>query len=111
MEEYVLCPTCHQSVRRTDYFCYNCGKNLRPRPLSNSFSSQIILYIKTLLLPPLGIIWGFRYLRQQGVASKIVGLITIVITIIEIILLIKFTISLVNTVNQQIYQQTQLFGL
>jgi hypothetical protein len=111
MEETTLCPACHQPVRPTDYFCYNCGKNLRPRPLSTSLVSQIILYIKTLLLPPFGIIWGFRYIRQPGAASKIVGIITIAITIVEIVFLIQFTINLINTVNQQIYQQTSLYGI
>ncbi|MCX6704606.1 MAG: hypothetical protein NTZ07_04160, partial [Candidatus Woesebacteria bacterium] len=108
MDEIALCPTCHQPVKLTDYFCSNCGKNLRPRPLSTSLVSQISLYIKTLLLPPLGFIWGYRYLRQSGTGSKIVGLITIVITVIEVILLIKFTVNLVNTVNQHVYQQIQL---
>jgi len=111
MDETTLCPTCHQSVRLTDYFCSNCGKNLRPRPLSTSLLSQIALYLKTLLLPPLGFIWGYRYLRQPGTNSKIVGLITIAITIIEIVLLVEFAVNLVNTVNQQIYQQTSLYGL
>ena len=111
MEGNTLCPTCHQPIQLAYYFCPNCGKNLRPRPLSISFLSQIILYIKTLLLPPLGIIWGFRYLRQSGIASKIVGLITIAITIIEIIFLVKFTVNLINVVNQQIYQQTILYSL
>ncbi len=111
MEENTLCPICHQSVRPIDYFCSNCGKNLRPRPLSTSFSSQISLYVKTLLLPPLGIVWGFRYLRQPDAKSKIVGLITIVITVIEIVFLVKFTINLINIVNQQVSQQAQLFGL
>jgi hypothetical protein len=111
VDENTLCPTCHQPVRLTDYFCSNCGKNLRPRPLSTSFLSQIGLYLKTLLLPPLGIVWGIRYLRQPDTKSKIVGLITIVITIIEIVFLVIFTVNLVNTVSKQIYQQTNLYGL
>lgn len=111
MDETVLCPACHQPVKLADYFCSNCGKNLRPRPLSTSLSSQIPLYLKTLLLPPLGFIWGYRYLRQPDTRSKIVGLITIAITIIEIVFLIEFTVNLIDTVNRQIYQQTNLYGL
>jgi len=111
MEGNTLCPTCHQPIQPTYYFCSNCGKNLRPRPLSTSLSSQIPLYLKTLLLPPLGFIWGYRYLRQPDTRSKIVGLITIVITIVEIVFLIEFTVNLIDTVNRQIYQQTNLYGL
>jgi hypothetical protein len=111
MDEIISCPTCHQPVRPTDYFCPNCGKNLRPAPLSTSLSGQISLYLKTLLLPPLGLVWGFRYLRQSDTKSKIVGLVTIIITTIEVIWLIQFTINTVNTFTEQLNQQTQLYGL
>jgi len=111
MEEFLNCPKCHQSVATDDYFCRNCGHNLRPRPLSTSLGSQIVLYLKTLLLPPLGIIWGFRYFRQSDTASKLVGLFAIIITIVEIIWLIQVTATTVDTANRQIYQQLKIYGL
>jgi hypothetical protein len=109
MEEILICPGCHQPVAPIDYFCPNCGKNLRPSPLSTSPASQILLYLKTIILPPFGFYWGYRYLRQSDTTSKIVGLITILITLVEIIWLTQTTIAAVNTVNQQV--QIQLNGL
>ena len=111
MQDINICPSCHQPVIPNYYFCPNCGKNLRPRPLSTSTSTQVLLYLKSLLLPPLGIIWGIRYIRQSDVSSKLVGLFTILITIIEIVFLIQTTVYTVNTVNQQINRQSQLYGL
>ena len=107
----ITCPNCHQSIKSIDYFCANCGKKLRNKPLSTSLSTQVILYIKTLLLPPMGIIWGIRYLRQSDSVSKWVGFIAIVITIIEIIWITQSTISIINFTNQQVSQQMNLYGL
>jgi hypothetical protein len=106
-----FCQTCHQPVQENFYFCPNCGKNLKPSPPSTSISDQILLYLKSLLLPPMGIIWGFRYLRQSDTKSKVIGLIAISVTIIEIIWLIQTTVYTINTVNQQINQQMKLYGL
>lgn len=111
MDEIISCSVCHQPISLNNYFCANCGKNLRPQPLSTSTSTQVMLYLKSLLLPPLGIIWGIRYLRQSDVSSKLVGLFTILITIIEIVFLIQTTVYTVNTVNQQINQQFRLYGI
>jgi len=111
MLENNICPKCHQPTIESYYFCPNCGYNLRPVPLSTSIGTQAILYIKTLLLPPLGIIWGYRYLRQPGTATKLVGLFTIIITIIELYLVTQATVYSVNLVNQQINQQFKMYGL
>ena len=106
MEEELRCPVCHQVVvKSTDYFCFNCGKALRPKPLSTSIPSQISLYLKSLFLPPLGIIWGFRYLRQPDRASKIVCLITIILTVVILVWAVQFTVDFINTLNNQINNQ------
>ena len=111
MDEIISCPVCHQPIDSTDYFCRNCGKKIHPTPLSTSFPSQITLYLKSLFLPPIGIIWGFRYLRQADTKSKLVGLFVIILTIIEIIWLIQITTNTINSFTQQINQQSQLYGL
>lgn len=84
---------------------------MRQPPLSTSFSTQITLYIKSLLLPPFGFLWGYRYLRQSDNVSKYVGIFTLLITAIEIIWIINTTVSMVNLVNQQVTQQMNLYGL
>ncbi|HEX8923576.1 MAG TPA: zinc ribbon domain-containing protein [Patescibacteria group bacterium] len=111
MDGIVVCPKCGQFIKTDDYFCSKCGQNIRPRPLSTSLSAQILLYLKTILLPPLGLVWGLRYLRQPDNASKIIGLIAVVITVIEVIWMVQFTVAAVGTLNNQINQQVNLYGL
>ena len=111
MDEIISCSKCHQPIVSTDYFCPNCGKKIRSPPPSTSLSGQIVLYLKSLILPPLGFFWGYQYLRQPDKKSKLIGLFVIIITIIEIIWLIQVTVNIINTANQQINQQMNLYGL
>jgi hypothetical protein len=105
------CPKCYQPVTPTDYFCPKCGSKLRATPLSTSTGTLVLLAIKTLLLPPFGILWGIRYLRQSDDRSKLVGWVVIIVTILETIWMTFYTINLINSISTQINQQTQLLGL
>ena len=110
MENPVTCPFCHVEVRSTDYFCFNCGKNLKPKPPSTSLTQQIIVYLEGFFLPPYGIIIGIRYLRQKDNTSKIIGIISIILTILSILIFIKVTRDLMNTVDTQVNNQLQQMG-
>lgn len=110
MEEVKKCPTCHTEVRSTDYFCFNCGANLKPKPPSFDIASQLTLYIKSLLLPPLGIYWAIPYLKQDSSKSKAVGILAIAITLVMLILTIVWTKQFVDNLNTQLNKQMTTFG-
>jgi len=55
----------------------------------------------------MGIIWGFKYLREKSIASKLVGITAMVVTVIELVLVVKFTIDAVNMINAQVNSQLQ----
>ncbi len=99
------CPQCHVIVRSTDFFCYNCGKNLKPAPPSIAFEKLFMYYLGTILLPPMGIVWGIKYVKSENQNAKIHGMIMIVGTIIELILLTVWTVQFVNTVTSQVNGQ------
>lgn len=101
------CPACHQPVQPNAYFCPNCGHNLKPTPPPTSLTSQLELYFKSALLPPMGIIWGMRYLKQPDFTSKIVGLIAIGITVAVLLVVVIGTIKLFNTINDQVNTQME----
>jgi len=107
---YPVCPTCHVPLRPTDYFCYNCGANIHPSPPSTSASTQIVLYLKSALLPPLGIFSGLRYLRQSDSKSHYVGITAILITLASIVLAIVLTAKLFNEINRQVNEQMNAIG-
>src|SRR3989344_8249247 len=100
-----ICPQCHTQLKIEDFFCFNCGKNLKAKPLSISIGNQLLLYIGSLLLPPLGLIWGFRYLRQPDRASKTVGMIAVILTVVILTISAVVAIDIFNKINSQVSQQ------
>jgi hypothetical protein len=110
IQSTISCPACHITVKNTDYFCFNCGHNLRPVPLSTSIWKQFLLYSGSIILVPFGAIWGWRYLRQQNTKAKIIGIICIVITIVTSVALTIYTINLINKVQDEIHNELQQYG-
>lgn len=104
------CLKCHVTVRPTDYFCYNCGSNLKAVPPSVSLIDQIVLYTKSILIPPFGILWGIKYLRQDSGKSKIVGIVAIFLTLTSFIICLILFKDLVNNVNNQVNKQLNSFN-
>jgi len=107
MDEISLCPGCHVAVRPTDYFCFNCGKNLHAAPPGTAPADQIKLYLGSVFLAPMGIFWGLRYLREESQKSKIVGIIAMTLSVVTLILVTRYTVNLVNTLNTQVEKQLQ----
>jgi len=83
MDNIPICPACHQSVVPEWYFCPNCGKGLKAKPVRVSAATQIGIYALSVFLPPLGLWPGIKYLSKEGRGAKIVGAIAIVLTIIS----------------------------
>jgi len=104
------CPVCHVAVRPTDYFCYNCGRNLHPALPSLTMATLIPLFLGTIFLPPMGIIWGFRYVKQEGMQYKTVGFAMMVITVIILIVAVRATFTIVNTATSQMNSQLENIG-
>lgn len=73
-------------------------------PPSTSRSSLIILFLKTLLLPPFGLFWGYKYIRQSSSLSKAIGLAIIIITLLETIWVIQSTLTAYQTITTQVNQ-------
>ncbi|MBI3385626.1 hypothetical protein HY031_00925 [Candidatus Gottesmanbacteria bacterium] len=95
------------AVRPLDYFCFNCGKNLHAVPPGTTPADQIKLYLGSVFLAPMGIVWGFRYLRVDNDKSKIVGVVAMILTVITIVIATQYTVTLVNTLNSQVGKQLQ----
>lgn len=97
-----VCTQCHTTVRPTDFFCYNCGKNLKEKPFSISLTTQLLYYAGSVLLPPFGIIWGLRYLKQTDTVAKRVGLICIVLTIVSLVVMTIWTMKIMSGIIVQL---------
>jgi hypothetical protein len=69
-----------------------------------------MLYLGSFFLPPMGIIWGYKYIKQKDTVSRIHGVILIFGTIILLIVLVQITVTTVNTINEQVYKQLNGLG-
>ena len=99
------CPKCHTAVRPTDYFCFNCGVNLHPVPLSTTLTTEIMYYIGSIALPPLGFWWGIKYLKQNDPASKRIGILCMALTTVSFIFSSMWLVNYANTLNAQVSRQ------
>jgi hypothetical protein len=102
------CPKCHTEVRVTDYYCYNCGSAIQVKPPSTSTIDQVLLYIGSVCLPPMGIIWGIKYVRQPDTKSKSIGIVAMILTVLIIFITINVTVSLMRSISSQVNSQMQI---
>lgn len=110
MEEVTVCPVCHVTVRPTDFFCYNCGKNLHAAPLASSVNTQIGIYLGSVLLAPMGIIWGLKYLKQSDPVSKRIGVIAMTLSVTTIFIATRWLLGTYNAAMVQVNQIKNLQG-
>jgi len=101
------CSVCHQEILETYYFCPNCGNNLKEAIAPVSVITQISLYILAILLPPLGLWPGIKYLMKKNRQAKTIGTVVIVLTIISIIVV---TWAIFGLFNDYINQLNEVLG-
>jgi hypothetical protein len=98
-----ICKFCGQTVFTNYYFCPYCGKKLIEPPIT--MVKEIGIYLFSILLPPLGLWPGIKYLLQKNNRARRVGIITILLTIIATIVTLYFTIITVSNIQQTINTQ------
>ncbi len=109
MDSQTTCPDCKANLSESDYFCPNCGKKIKEKPLLTTLSKQLSIFLISFLLPPLGIWPGIKYLRQADEKSKKIGLIAIFLTIISIVIASWLTTNLINSFNKELGNQFNLY--
>ena len=92
--EQKLCPACHAPVADNYYFCPNCGKKLNEPPISTS--KQIGIYALSILLPPLGLWPGIKYIMHGDGKTKKVGWIAVILTVIATIVTVWIFMGVFN---------------
>jgi len=79
-----ICSGCQLPVLSEFYFCPNCGRQLRSKPISVSVGKQIALYLFSFFLSPLGLYFSYKYIKQPLEKTKVVGWVIIVLTLLSI---------------------------
>lgn len=110
-----ICPQCHLPVSPEAYFCSNCGKALREKPLSVSIGTQIWIYLLSLILPSLAYLaishWpGIKYVRSDNSAARRIGIIAILLLVISTIATFWIAIVWIQTSIQASMNSINLTG-
>ena len=96
----IKCKECGHEISDEALVCPNCGKPQRDKLPSVSLSRQAAVYFVSLFLPPFGLWYALKYLKQKDGKSKKIGVAALILTIISIIVTIWFAERLVNSINQ-----------
>ena len=75
------CPSCKLPVLAEFYFCPNCGKMLRSKPIVLSVPKMFGICLLSFFLPPFGLFHAIKYVRQTNTRTKIVGWLAITLTV------------------------------
>lgn len=107
-----LCPFCNSLVSDSFFFCPTCGKKLHEPPIT--LAKQLSVYAISLLLPPLGLWPGIKYVIQKDEKTKTVGMIAIILTVISTIFTIWLFMNTLSSITSGInspLQQYQNLGI
>ena len=96
----LFCPSCKSVVKADANFCPVCGKQLKDEPIGAPFTKQAIVYFVSFFLPPFGLIYAVKYLKQGDYESRKIGFISIILTAISILAAIWMTLGIVNSITQ-----------
>ena len=103
MENNISCAFCHFATQPDWYICPNCGKPFKEKAPDISVFKQVYIYGISFFLAPLGLVWGLNYIRANDKKARMVGLISIALTVLSIILIIvvfkKFIDQYANILN------------
>lgn len=78
------CKRCGGLVQESFYFCPNCGKKRKEPPPSTSLSAQLVVYLVSFFLPPLGLIYAYKYSRHGGRYERYIAVVSVVLTCLVI---------------------------
>lgn len=103
----MVCKYCSLPVTPVDYFCPNCGKKLKDKPVSIGFWALVWLFGLSAFAPPFGIGLTIKYMRAEDEQARTLGWISLVVTLVALIVTILLTKTLMENLNQQINSQMQ----
>ena len=104
----IICPSCKSPVSSTAYFCSNCGRPLKVKPPATTFLQQCIVYAVSLLLPPFGFLYAWKYLKSNDENARKIGIAAVVLTTLSFVVTIWFIGIFLNFLGSSLGSITNL---
>ncbi len=95
-----ICPSCGNMILPNFKFCPNCGKSVESREIT--VGRQIYIYTMSLILPPIGLYYGIKYLFNSSTKKKIIGGVAALLTIISLIITIWISAGFFQQIQKEI---------
>jgi len=95
----IICPSCKSAIQADANFCPVCGKQLKA---DTRLLKKIIVYSVSLFLPPFGLWYAVKYLKQGDYESRKIGIISIILTIISILASVWLTAGAMDSISQSL---------
>lgn len=100
------CPKCGEGISEKDIFCSHCGFELKPQAIDISVAKQALIYCVSFFLAPFGLHYAFTYLKQRDEKAKLIGVASLVLTVIAI----AIGVIVVRQFFSQMYGQLDLLN-
>src|SRR5260221_5082256 len=107
MNKNLTCPQCKNILVPGSKFCPNCGFQLEGAQTFTT-KKKLCMYAVSILAPPFGLIYFFKYYHSDNPEIKKVGLIAGVLTIISFLLTIWWTFGFFQSIQSQINSYSSL---
>jgi len=101
------CPKCQTILIPGGKFCPNCGYELVATQ-TFSLKKKLWMYTVSILAPPFGLVYFFKYYHSENAEIKKVGLIAGILTMISLILTIWWTFGFFQSIQNQINSVSNL---
>lgn len=95
-----FCPKCGTAISQDTIYCPHCGTRVQEEEIG--IGKQIYEYLVSFFLPPLGLVWVFKYLKSTQSKTRTIGWVNLVLTLISVIVMLWLTISFFHGLSQQI---------
>ncbi len=107
--EKTHCPTCQFLIAKEYNFCPHCGKKFHEPPQSTDLGRQIVVYLVSIFLPPLGLWPGIKYIRQKDQKARLIGIIAISLTLVTTAISLWLSVGMLDEYTKMLDSQMQTY--
>lgn len=98
----LVCKYCSEPISPEMNFCPLCGKKIKEPPPSISPGTQILIYAISLLAPPFGLWYAYKYFKSGGEREKRIAWISVILTVLGVIAVAWSTKALMDLINGEL---------